>query len=101
MVDKGLHGGLHLCPAGWDALGVVSPDVSLRHLVQALLDDPQALSHLQHSHQVAVVAVAVGAHRHVKVHQVICIVGLDIKTVSWLSFMQHNLKSIFCPPEIS
>merc|ERR1712212_1013801 len=76
MVDKGLHGGLHLCPAGWDALGVVSPDVSLRHLVQALLDDSQALPHLQHSHQVAVVAVAVGAHRHVKVHKVVSIVWL-------------------------
>ena len=77
MVDEGLHGGLHLGPAGGHALGVVGPDVSLRHLVQALLNDPQALSHLEHSHQVAIIAVAVGTDRNVKVYQVICIVGLD------------------------
>merc|ERR1719180_425935 len=76
VMDEGLHGGLHLSPAWWHALGIVGPHVSLRHLVQTLLDDPQALSHLQHSHQVAIVAVAVGAHRHVKVHKVVCIVWL-------------------------
>ena len=82
VVDEGLHGSLHLRPAWGHALGVVGPDVSFGHLVQALLDDPQALPHLQHSHQVAVIAVAVGAHRHVKVHKVVCIVGLDIKSES-------------------
>ena len=82
VVDEGLHGGLHLRPAWRNTLGVVGPHITSRHLVQALLDDPQALSHLQHSHQVAVIAIAIGAHRHVKVHKVVCIVGLDIKSES-------------------
>ena len=79
MVDERLHGSLHLGPAGGHALGVIGPDIALRHLVQTLLNDPQALPHLQHSHQVAVVAVAISSNRHVKVHQVICIVRLGIE----------------------
>ena len=34
VVYEGLHGGLHLSPAGGDTLGVVCPHVSLRHLTR-------------------------------------------------------------------
>ena len=81
-MDERLHGSFHLGSAGGHALCVVRPHVALRHLVQALLNDPQALPHLQHPHQVAVVAIAVGADRHVKVHQVICVVWLDLGNLS-------------------
>merc|ERR1719186_1507454 len=78
-------------PAGGHALGVVGPDVTLRHLVQTLLNDPQALPDLQHSHQVAVVAVAISSNRHVKVHQVICIVRLRFPKIPFnASASQHH-----------
>merc|ERR1719341_1029357 len=91
MVDERLHGSLHLCPAGGHALGVVGPDIALGHLVQTLLNDPQALPHLQHSHQVAVVAIAVGTNGHIKVHQVICIVRLRFPKIPFdASASQHH-----------
>merc|ERR1711962_560574 len=81
VMDEGLHGGLHLRPAWRNTLGIVGPHITSRHLVQALHDDPQALSHLQHSHKVAIIAVAVGADGHVKVHQVVSIIGLRLPEV--------------------
>ena len=91
VVDEGLHGGLHLRPAWRNTLGVVGPHITSRHLVQALLDDPQALSHLQHSHKVAIIAVTVGADGHVKVHQVVSIIGLRLPQVPLdASASQHH-----------
>ena len=69
---------LHLCPGGRDTLGVVRPDVPLRHLVEALLDDLERLPHLGHAAQVAVVAVALPTHRDVKVHQIVGVVWLHL-----------------------
>lgn len=76
VVDERLHAALHLGAVGRDTLGVISPDVTSRHLVEALLDDSEALTHLQHPHEIAVVRVAVGPHRYVEVNQVVSIVGL-------------------------
>ena len=99
VVNESLHGGLHLGSAGGHALGVISPHVTCnsklmimitndtllyltgRHLVEALLDDPETLPHLCHPHEVPVVTVAVAAHGHVEVHQVVCVIGGSLPDV--------------------
>ena len=42
----------------------------------ALPDDVIGLLHLLHAHQVAVIAVAGGTHRHIEVHQAVNLIGL-------------------------
>merc|ERR1719150_3148652 len=81
VVDERLHGGLHLGPAGGNTLGVVRPHVACRHLVEALLHDPQTLPHLRHALQVSVVAVSVAAHRNVEIHQIIGVIGLGLPQI--------------------
>ena len=113
VVNEGLHGGLHFGSAGGHALGVISPHVTCnpkliimityntllyltgRHLVEALLHDSETLPHLRHPHEVPVVTVAVAAHGHVEVHQVVSVIGgglpdvvldtYNTKTVRYLS----------------
>ena len=55
--------------------------VTCRHLVEALLHDPQALPHLRHALQVSVVAVSVAAHRNVEIHQIIRVIGLGLPQI--------------------
>ena len=74
VVDERLHGGLHLCPARGNTLGVIRPHVACNmsavnsghgadvngwsltcwHLVETLLYDPQTLPHLRHALQISV-----------------------------------------------
>ncbi len=60
---------------------VVSANLTLRHLVQALLNNSQALSHLLHAHQVPVVDVAPRADRNLKVHVRVGVVRLRLSQV--------------------
>ena len=48
---------LHLGPGGWYTFCVIRAHVPLRHLIQALLHDPEGLAHLQHPDQVPVIKV--------------------------------------------
>ncbi|KYM93835.1 hypothetical protein ALC62_15536 [Cyphomyrmex costatus] len=45
VMDKRLHATLHLFPSRWHNLGVIASYFSLWHLIQALVDDTQRLSH--------------------------------------------------------
>ncbi|KYN10726.1 hypothetical protein ALC57_17333 [Trachymyrmex cornetzi] len=45
VMDKRLHAALHLLPPRWHNLGVIASYFSLWHLIQALVDDTQRLSH--------------------------------------------------------
>merc|ERR1711976_391161 len=71
VVDERLHRCLHLSSARGHTLSIVSPHVTSRHLVEALLNDPETLPHLRHPHEVPVITVSIAAHGHVKVNQVI------------------------------
>ena len=51
---------------------------STRQSIQRLLDDMETLLHLQHAHQVAVVDVAVGADRDLKVEALVAGVGEEL-----------------------
>lgn len=43
---------LHFCPARGHQLGIINFDLSLGHIVEALMNDAKALSHLLHTDQV-------------------------------------------------
>ena len=66
-------------------IAVVGPGdgggLTCRHLVEALLHDPEALPHLRHALQVSVVAVSVAAHRNVEIHQIIRVIGLGLPQI--------------------
>ena len=81
MVNESLHGVLHLCPVWRNTFGIISPHVSCWHVVQALLNDPQALPHLQHPHQVSVIAISPGPNGDIKVNQVISIIRLRLPQI--------------------
>ncbi len=49
-------------------------NLSRRHLVEALNDDPAGLSHLLHATEVSVVGVPVDADRHVELDLVVRVV---------------------------
>jgi len=46
MMDKCFHAVLHLLPPRWHNLGIIASYFSLWHLIQALMDNTQRLSHL-------------------------------------------------------
>ena len=60
---------------------VVGDDRALGQLRQRLLDDPQALAHLLHAHEVAVVAVAHRPHGDVEVVLLVAGVGMVLAHV--------------------
>src|SRR3546814_7508410 len=77
MVDERLHRALHLPPGRRrDLAGVDHDRTLLRHLLQALPDDPVGLAHLLHADEIPRVAVAGEADRYVEVHAVIAVVRL-------------------------
>ena len=81
VVDQGFHVFLH-GSAGWGGdLVVFDADGARRHFVEALMDDAEALAEFFHATEVAVVAVAVYAHRHVKLYLVVGIVWLAFSYV--------------------
>mmetsp|Transcript_4758 Transcript_4758/g.11747 ORF Transcript_4758/g.11747 Transcript_4758/m.11747 type:complete len:443 (+) Transcript_4758:85-1413(+) len=81
VVDQALHRVLHLRARRRRHLAVVRLDHPLGHLVQALHDDSDALPHLLHADEVAVVAVSVRSHRNVKLHAVVHVVRLHLANV--------------------
>ena len=75
VVDQRFHGALHLVAGRWRDLAVHHMDRALGQLGQALLDDADALAHLLDPHEVAGIAVAGLADRHVELHAVVDVVG--------------------------
>ena len=51
------------------------------HLVQTLLYDTQALSHLRHPHQISVITVSVAPHGNIEVDKVIGVIRLGLSQV--------------------
>ncbi len=78
VMDQRLHVVLHLDPARRHDLVIVDHHRAgiLAQPLDALADDAIRLAHLFDAHQIAVVAVAVDAHRDVELHPVIDFVGL-------------------------
>ena len=66
---------------GGDDLGVIHLPAALRHSIHRLLDDLEALVHLQHAHQIAVVDIAVRADRDVEVEALVAAIGKDLAHV--------------------
>ena len=96
MMDQSLHGGLHLSSGGRDALRIVGPHVSLRHLIETLLYDTETLPHLGHSHQISVIAVSIAAHRNIKINEVVGVIWLGLPQVvldSWTVWLQERKGS--------
>ena len=78
VMDELLHVRLHLFAGGRRHL-VVRGDHRSRVLAQpvdTLLDDLVRLAKFLHSHEIAIVTVAIGAYRNVKLHPVVHFVGL-------------------------
>jgi hypothetical protein len=81
VVDKGFHVLLH-GSTGWGAdLVVFNLDGSRRHLVQALVDNPEGLAELFHTAEVSVVAVTVVADGNIEFDLVVGIVWLRLADV--------------------
>ena len=76
MMDQRFHRMLHLGARRRRHLAVVDLDRPGRHLRERLADDAHRLAHLLDAHEVAVVAIAVAADRHVEIHLVVGVVGL-------------------------
>lgn len=68
MMDQRLHVLLHRRAGRGRDLVVLDAHGAWRHLVEALMDDAQALAELLHAAQVPVIAVAVDAHGDVELH---------------------------------
>src|SRR3546814_6290563 len=96
MVDERLHRALHLPPGRRRDLAVVDHDRTLlRHLLQALPDDPVGLAHLLHADEIPRVAVAGEADRYVEVHAVIDVVRSEEHTSELQSLMRLSYAA-FC-----
>lgn len=76
VVDERLHRLFHFGPARRHELRIVRLNLPLRHLVQALLDDSQRLTHFLHTTQVTVVAVAFRTDRDVEIQVFVRVVRL-------------------------
>ena len=81
MMDERLHVFLHRCTGRRGDFVVFDADGARGYLVQALVDDAEGLAELFHAAEVAVVAVAVDAHRDVKLHLIVCVVRLAFADV--------------------
>jgi len=75
---------------------VVDLDLTRRHLVQALVNNAQRLAELLNTAQVPVIAVAILAHRHVKLDLVVCIVRRDLADIPrhTTAAQHHTAKAI-------
>src|SRR5690348_5609923 len=81
VMDQGLHVLLHVCAARGRDLEIVDTDGTSRHVVDALVNDAERLTHLLHTAKVTVIAVSLGADGDIKVNEVIGIVGLDLAQI--------------------
>ena len=72
---------LHLASFWWNNLVVIGSDLAWWHLVQALLDDTQTLTHLFHAHQITIVSVTVHTDRHIKFNLIISVVWLSLSQI--------------------
>ena len=85
VVDQGLHRGGELVARRQHHLAIVGDPRALGEPVERLLDDPHRLAHLLHPDAVAVVAVAHGADRDLKVEVRVGEDGIDLAQVPWLA----------------
>ncbi len=74
MVDQRLHILLHRRAGRGRDLIVLDAHRAWRHLIQALMDDAQALAELLHPAQVAIIAVAVDADGDIELHLAVGVV---------------------------
>ena len=85
MVDERLHRALHLGAGRGRHLALAGRDrplpARLQQLPHALLHDVGGLAHLLHADHLAIVVVAVGAHRDVELHLLVALVGLGLAQV--------------------
>ncbi len=81
MVDQLFHLRQHALLGRQRDLAVRHIDRPARQLVEALVHDPHALTQLLHPHQVAIVAVAPGANRHLELQLVIHQIGMRLAKI--------------------
>src|SRR5216683_4794008 len=73
-MNQCFHAARDLPPGGGDDLGIIHAVAAARHPFQRLVDDVEALLHLQHAYQVAVVHIAIGANRNIEIKLLIAAV---------------------------
>src|SRR5258706_14646464 len=85
MLDRCLHGALHLRAQRWKDLAVPGRERPLAFgptkFVKALLHDAHRLAHFLHPYEIAVVAVAVLADRDIKIELRITFVRLRLTQI--------------------
>src|SRR5262245_20583540 len=104
MVDGRLHRALHLGARRRNDLVVLDGDRSRAfprlQSAQALLHDAHRLAHLLHSHDIAIVVVAVLADRNVEIELGIALVGLRLAQVPGCARTAHHDPGKSPPPGI-
>src|SRR5262249_12151396 len=71
VMDQGLHAAGNL-PLGWGRnFGIVDPERTGRQSIYSLANYFQAFFHLQHTHKVAIIDIAVCADRDIEIEPVI------------------------------
>ena len=81
MVNQRLHILLHRRAGRGRDFIILDAHGARGHLVQALMDDAQALAELLHAAQVPIIAVAVDAHRDIELHLAVGVVRRALANV--------------------
>src|SRR5690625_5476560 len=68
MVDEILHTGFHALTLGWCYLVIICNHRTgiIAQPLHTLADDAVAFAHFLDAHQIAVIAIPIGAYRHIK-----------------------------------
>ena len=94
VMDEQLHRALHLAAARRRDLVVFGKHRALPfrrvHFLHALLHDAGRLAHLFHADAIAVVAVAVLAHRNIEIHLGVALVGLRLAQIPHRAGAAHH-----------
>ena len=68
-MDEGFHRVLHFGAFRRGNLDVIDLHITLRHLVETLVDNAETLTHLMHSAEISVKTVSIHANWNVKVNR--------------------------------
>src|SRR5574337_1164147 len=79
--SRRLSSGVHFAFGQAQRYRDLGPDLACGELFEALADDAHALPHLFQAHEVAGKAIPLGAHRNVKLHPLIHLVGMRLPDV--------------------
>src|SRR5581483_5178339 len=81
MVDQGFHTARYLPLGRWRDLGIADAVRACWHTIEGLVDDAQALLHLQHTYQVAIIDIAIGTNWYIEIKLFVAAIGKGFANV--------------------